>query len=47
VQVAMNHASVHAIARSITVRPQFDPIGFALDEVLVSRTGDDDLLGTA
>jgi len=39
--------TTYATSRSLTVRPKFDPIGFAVDEVLVSRTGDDEVLGTA
>lgn len=47
VVVAMNDPPVYSIARALTVRPKFDPIGLAVDDVLVSRTGDDDVLGTA
>lgn len=30
----------------VTVRPKFDPIGLAIDDVFVSRMDDDELLGT-
>jgi hypothetical protein len=36
----------YVVTRALTVRPQFDPIGLAVDEVLVSRMGNDDVLGT-
>lgn len=39
--------TAYPAARALTVRPKFDPIGLAVDDVLVSRTGDDDVLGTA
>lgn len=45
--VAMNHTSVHALSMPITVRSKFDPIGLAVDDVMVSRMGNEDVLGTA
>ncbi len=39
--------TAYPAVRALTARPKFDPIGLAVDDVLVSRTGDDDVLGTA
>lgn len=47
VVIAMKHTSVHSIAMPLTVRSKFDPIGLALDDVLVSRMDGESPLGTA
>ena len=39
--------TAYSCASPVTARPRFDPIGLAVDDVLVSRTGDDQVLGTA
>ena len=39
--------TAYPVARPLTVRTKFDPIGFAIDEVLVSRMDGESALGTA
>ena len=46
VVVAKTAGTAYPVTRAITVRPQFDPIGLAVDDVLVSRMGNDATLGT-
>ena len=48
VVVVVKQATVaYPVVRALTIRPTFDPISFALDDVLVSRMGNDATLGTA